>query len=219
VSAPTPTLSWGTPTPGPGARAVPATNTPCASEVSFGTGPGQLRPDTVAILGHELLRRVQEVYAEAGVTLPERQIWVAGEAAYDCEELIVSFTGLRETQIPGWDASAQPQSPCQVPLVASFDVSIVRCIPVPNGTRATPPTPEALAIATDLIVTDSYLLMKSGCRFDLWAADVAYVWNQEHPNGPIYQGLGGMGTEASVVAAPPSGGMQASTLTLATVIG
>jgi hypothetical protein len=143
VSAPTPTLSWGTPTPGPGARAVPATNTPCASEVSFGTGPGQLRPDTVAILGHELLRRVQEVYAEAGVTLPERQIWVAGEAAYDCEELIVSFTGLRETQIPGWDASAQPQSPCQVPLVATFDISIDAvcsdCRMAPGPRRPLPP--------------------------------------------------------------------------------
>jgi hypothetical protein len=219
VSAPTPTLSWGTPTPGPGARAVPATNTPCASEVSFGTGPGQLRPDTVAILGHELLRRVQEVYAEAGVTLPERQIWVAGEAAYDCEELIVSFTGLRETQIPGWDASAQPQSPCQVPLVATFDVATVRCVPVPNGTRATPPTPEALAAATDLLTTDAYLLMKSGCRFDLWGADVAYIWDQDHPNGPPYNGRGGMGTEAVVTAAPPSGGMQAVVLALTSVIG
>jgi hypothetical protein len=31
--------------------------------------------------------------------------------------------------------------------------------------------------------------------------------------------LGGMGTEATVVAQPPSGGMQAVTLSLTTVIG
>jgi hypothetical protein len=54
--------------------------------------------------------------------------------------------------------------------------------------------------------------MKSGCRLDLWGFDVAYVWDQAHPDGPPYTGLGGMGTEATVVAQPPSGGLQAVVL-------
>jgi hypothetical protein len=69
---------------------------PCG-EVSFdATRPGSIDPVMLANAGHILLERVRAVYAEAGVPLPDRQLWTAGESAYDCEQLVVSLMSLTQ---------------------------------------------------------------------------------------------------------------------------
>lgn len=164
-------------------------------------------PQSLVRIGHALLERVQLVYAEAGVALPSRQIWIAGEGVYDCEQLIVAFMSLREGLV---GSDSEPRQPCDVPVVATFKITVVRCIPVMDS-RGNLPTPEAISASTDVLAVDAYLLMKSGCKFDMYGADIIPPL---HPSA-----LGGMGVDLRVVAEEASGGMQAVSLTLETVIG
>jgi len=179
---------------------------PCADNV--------VDPQALVRIGHALLARVQSVYADYGIALPSRQIWIAGEGAYDCEQLIVSFTGLREGIINADGRSVTvPSSPCDVPVIATFQIVVVRCVPVPEmrSNVLVPPSPEALSDATDVLAVDAYLLMKSGCKFDMFGADI------EPPLD--VSALGGMGVDLRVEVQEASGGMQAVTLYLDTVIG
>ena len=161
-------------------------------------------PTSISTIGHKLLDRVVCLYDYYGVALPERRIWVAGEVPYDCNQLIVSLDSLAEGLV---NTENQPQSPCNVPINATFNVTVVRCYPVPQ--KGGPVSPEVLAEAADKIAIDAYLLMKlSGC-LDMHGADTA-----DNPSQ-----LGGMGTEASISISNAEGGVQAVTLELTTVVG
>jgi hypothetical protein len=158
-------------------------------------------PTTVAKLGELLLHRVEEVYREAGVDLPDRRIWAVGEVPFDCNQLIVSLDGLREGLI---NTENQVPSPCEVPVMAEFNITVVRCAPVPDS-RGNPPTPKQYADFAAITSTDAYLLMKASCSFDLFGALI--------PGYP-----GGMGVEASVSISNAQGGVQAVTLNLVTLV-
>lgn len=179
---------------------------PCADYV--------VDPYSLVKVGRALLARVQAVYAAAGVTLPSRQLWLAGDSAFDCEQLVVAFTNLREGMLDADARSATvPSRPCDVPVIASFQITVVRCVPTPEtrGNAMVPPTELALADATDILATDAYLLMKSGCKFDMFGADIEPALDPS--------ALGGMGVDLRVEVQEASGGMQAVTLYLDTVIG
>ena len=76
------------------------------------------------------------MYAQAEVPLPERRVWVIGEGVYDCEQLIVAFTGLGEGMI---NTETGPRSPCHVPVNATFKITVVRCVPTADA-RGNSPT-------------------------------------------------------------------------------
>jgi hypothetical protein len=173
---------------------------PCASTVqSLRDAPWF--PDSAGIIGRALLDRIQAIYATFGVELPKRQVWSVGEVPPDCDQLVVSLQSLDEGVIAG-----EIPSPCEVPVNATYTVSVSRCHPVDPKGGAT--NPEVLGKAADAAARDAYLLMKlSGC-LDMYGADV-----------PGSGQIGGMGTEASVEISGPQGGMVTTTLTLKTVIG
>jgi hypothetical protein len=162
-------------------------------------------PFVLPKIARALLDRVRAVYAEAAIDLPSRQIWTIGEPVYDCEELVVSLIDLSE----GLTQGDSPQSPCVVPINATFKVTVVRCAPVPDN-RGNPPTPDALMRAADESAVDAYLLMKSSCKFDMWGADV---------DGLDPSALGGLGVNASIEVVEAQGGMQGVALNIVTVIG
>ena len=179
---------------------------PCADNV--------IDPTALSRIGRALLARVQAVYASYGVALPSRQLWNVGEPVYDCEQLVVSLMSLREGLI---DTDARsvtvPSAPCDVTVIGVFQVVVVRCIPVPEtrGTTLVTPTPEVIADSADVLSTDAYLLMKSGCKFDMFGADIV---------PPLHHSaLGGMGVDVRVEIQEASGGFQAVVLNLETVIG
>lgn len=163
-------------------------------------------PQVLSRVGRELLARVQTVYADAGVALPERQLWTVGAVPYDCGMLAVSLSSLREGVGIG---DAEVQRPCEVTVAATFRVIVVRCVPVPDS-RGNPPTPERIAAAADTLATDAYLLMRSACKLDMWAAGL-----RPAPHPSVF---GGMGVNATVEVEDASGGAQAVVLTLETVI-
>jgi hypothetical protein len=152
-----------------------------------------------------LMDRVIQVYYDAGVDLPDRKIVTLGEPVYDSEQLVVSFTDMSEGLVQGED----PQSPCYIPVNATFKITVVRCAPVADN-RGNPPTPEQLNAATYTSLIDAYLLMKSSCRFDMWGSDV---------DGLPPSALGGMGVNVTVDVIEAQGGMQGVALNVTTVLG
>ena len=158
-------------------------------------------PGSIATIGRKLLERVECLYKEFGVSLPDRRIWTVGEVPYDCNQLIVSLDSLAEGLV---NTENQPPNPCHVPVNATFNITVVRCYPVDPKGNAT--APDVLAKAADLAAKDAYLLLKlSGC-LDMYGADTGV-------------GSGGMGTEASISISNAQGGVQAVTLELTTVVG
>jgi hypothetical protein len=181
-------------------------------EVTFDPAkPTAIDPYLLAESSRILLQRVQGVYAEAGVPLPARQLWTTGESAYDCEQLVVALMSLRSGAHPYAFTRAAAPPKCVVFVVATYHISVVRCVPTPDD-RGTPPSPEELAKAADAVAVDAYLLLKASCRFDLWgAADEGNSWN--------YDDGGDMGTESLVEIETAAGGLQAARLQLSTTIG
>lgn len=179
---------------------------PCADIFDKKTDPKKDGPRALVRIGHALRDRVVAIYEQAGIDLPERRVWVIGEGVFDCEQLIVAFTGLSEGLI---NAENPQRSPCEVFVNATFKITVVRCVPTADA-RGNSPLVADMDAATDLSVIDAYLLMKSSCRFDMYGADVIGL----HPSA-----LGGMGVESSVEIEEPQGGFQAVTLNITTVIG
>jgi hypothetical protein len=174
-------------------------------------------PTSVAAIGRELVRRVEMLYADHGVSLPTRRIWAAGSVPPECEQLVVSFTGLREGLIEGDNA---PNRPCETLVVAEFKVRVSRCVPVGDDV-GNPPSPEEIGAAADMLSTDSYLLVKlAGCYFDLFSLG-------SPGGGRVVYGVdgsrqiipGGMGVDISLEVEDPQGGMQSVVLTLSMVVG
>jgi hypothetical protein len=177
---------------------------PCQNEAYTG-----LDPRSLVLISQALLQRVNQVYADAGINLPARQIRAVGEdQPLECNMVMVAATGLREGVVEG-----EPQpSPCSSSIVATFKISVARCYPTGDA-RGNPPSPDQIAAASDEAAVDAYLLMKTACMFDMWGADL-------EARGLLHKSaLGGMGVEASVSFEGPDGGVVVTTLTLSTVIG
>jgi hypothetical protein len=150
-------------------------------------------PRSAATIGRQLLTAVEQVYLEAGIALPDRHLWTAGEVAWDCELVAVSLDSLRGDEQPNWNSPGVTPgiSPCERPVVAVYRISVVRCVPVPSDGGKLP-TPEQVALSADMTAIDAYLLQKSSCKLDFWG------WDQDPPN---------------------QGGMQGVTLVLTGVVG
>jgi hypothetical protein len=170
-------------------------NTPCWGTIA------DIDPKTVAKIGKLLLERVIAIYKEAGVPLPARQLWAVGDVPYECNMLLVSLEGLSEGLL---NTENSVPNPCDTPVIAEFNITVVRCAPVPDS-RGTPPSPEKYAEAAEITSTDAYLLMKAACSLDMFGALI-----------PGF--VGSMGVESSVSIESAQGGVQAITLTLRTVV-
>lgn len=167
-------------------------------------------PDALSIIGRELLQRVEQIYEEIGVDLPDKRVWLLGQPIVDCAQLAVSLSSLAEGQP---EANAQVSRPCTVPINATFQVSVFRCVPT-EGVRGSLPSSEAIGMAADELSRDAYILMYLASCLDMFGADV-YPQDQRD----FYTAaLGGRGVEANVEISEALGGFQGAVLTLTTVI-
>lgn len=138
-----------------------------------------------------IVERVVAGYEAAGVSLPERRYWTMQAAAWDCEQMVVSFV---QSYIgPVGDEAAQPQR-CDSPRTAVVDVQVVRCVPGLQA-RGRAPTPEQIEEAARALGIDAWLLLDISSDFDQWSLA-----------GP------GMGVIATVDVGEPQSNYQAVTL-------
>jgi hypothetical protein len=110
---------------------------------------------------------VEDHYAAAGVTLPQRRLITPGlprQAAWDCAALIVGLNAIRTGQHPAarpgvvQQVSGAPYSAVGV-RHAVFAVQVVRCIPTVDSRGA--PSPAAITAAGVEALTDAGLLSQA----------------------------------------------------------
>lgn len=112
--------------------------------------------DQLYTIAQDLLEAVVDVYATAGVSLPDRQVVVEGLPAWDCESVMVSlrrvFRGLPNIQ------SAQQTLLCAGVRTAEYHISIIRCASTPDD-DGNPPTPTTIQGFSKPILTDAWVLV------------------------------------------------------------
>lgn len=153
-------------------------------------------PERVRFVADQIMEKVIDVFAVAGVPLPDRKLITVGEPVHDCEELVVVFASLSK----GAPGSEEEVQRCDAATSGSFQVHLVRCFPMPTGRGLVPPTSEALTENAYAKMTDAWLLTMAG---DELANDPMISWG-----GLIQQ----------TVASEPSGGYSAVVMSLQIVI-
>ena len=141
----------------------------------------------------DILQVVVDRYAHHSVTLPSRQYWMAGQEAFDCEQLVVSFQQLYIGP-PGDEATA-PQR-CNSPRSAVLKATVVREIPTSSG-KGLVPASDKLEQGSYIAAVDAWVLLDCVAFLDQWEATGAF-------------GLGVIGT---VDIPSPEGGFQAVSAT------
>lgn len=169
---------------------------------------------TEAIIGHisddakglaDLMQKVLDttvaVFESYSIPIPDRKYFTFGDAAIDCEQIVVSFIQLY-IGTPG-DEATQPQ-PCSAPRTAVLRVQIARQYPslMSNGKA---PTDESLQTYTVLAACDAWALMESVRDFDSWTDDFG-------------RPLGNTGVIATVEGATPEGGYMATNMLLTLMV-
>lgn len=145
-----------------------------------------------------VLDRVVDVYANAGVDLPERRYWTLASTPADCEQVVVIFV---QAYIgPPGDEATQPQR-CDGPMTASLQVQVTRCIPTISA-KGRPPTLEQIQAGAAPLVVDAYVLLRAAAELEQWDAGEGY----------------GLGVIATVDAGEPQGGFQAVTMNISMAI-
>jgi len=111
-----------------------------------------------------VLERVQSVYQSYNVSLPNRQYWMIGEPALDCEQVVVAFDQLY-LGTPG-DEIAQPNR-CNVPRTATFRILVSREVAI-VGVNGRPPSGDKIQQTSVLPTIDAWILMETVREFDMW---------------------------------------------------
>lgn len=129
--------------------------------------------DDIFLYSQELLECIVQVYAESGVSLPEKRYTTVGgigTTPHDCEQLTISWEQAY-SGLPG--DQSQELVACDGPVTSVFVVELVRCIPsdlnvVKRGARSTsatltPEVPtETREQTSKTQMRDAYLLRTAG---------------------------------------------------------
>lgn len=134
-----------------------------------------------------VLETIVSTFISYGVPLPSRQYWNVGQAAVDCEQLVVSLMQIYLG--PPGDQASLPQR-CNMPRTAVLGVSLARTVPV-VGQNGRPPMADKIQEAAQISAIDGYVMMQSMNLFDQWEP-----------------GNFGLGVIATVDIPPPEGGFQ-----------
>lgn len=157
---------------------------------------------SIVTMMDKILARIEEGFAGHGVELPERRYWTLSTPAADCEQLVVSFN---QAYIgPPGDEASEPQR-CDAPRTAQIDIQVLRCIPVPTGSRGRAPDAATIQKASEKQAIDAWVLLDIACTLDTWDDPSGFV-------GPGY------GVIATVDAGEAQGAFQGPTMHLTTVI-
>ena len=157
-------------------------------------------PDDAKILINHMERLLDAVvglYEQQGIPLPARRFWMLGPTApEDCEQVVVSFIQTY-LGVPG-DSAAEAQQ-CNVPCTGVFNVHITRDYPIGTVGKAIPA--EQIIEASKWAAIDTNVL----------------IWGLNDLN-IAQDGYSGPGVIATVNVAPPSGGVQTTTLNISMTI-
>jgi hypothetical protein len=133
--------------------------------------------------------------------LPDRRLIAAGDPgsqAWDCEQLVVSLTGIgfgpaQDSAPPVTPRAGSPASILSV-RHAVFNIALVRCIPGPTGRSATPPSVEALNAAGERYMIDAGMLSQ------------ALVWWASRTIKSVLPGDGASSVQLGVIEAGEAAG-------------
>jgi hypothetical protein len=134
-----------------------------------------------------VLDSVVNTFLSYGVPLPHRQYWTLGQAAVDCDQLVVTLSQIYLG--PPGDQASIPQR-CEVARSAVMTITVAREIPT-VGLNGRAPSPEKISQAAEISAVDAWVLISSINTFDQWEP------------GSI-----GVGVIATVDIPPPEGGYQ-----------
>jgi hypothetical protein len=112
----------------------------------------------------EVLQRIVDTFESHNVPLPSRKYWTVGQAAIDCEQLVVTLIQIYLG--PPGDQASSPQR-CNMPRTAVMTVTLAREIPV-VGQNGRPPSAEKIEQAARISAIDAYTMMQSMNLFDVW---------------------------------------------------
>lgn len=156
-------------------------------------------PDVTNIVDFmdSVLERVVDTFESSNVPLPARQYWTVGQAAIDCEQLVVTLIQIYLG--PPGDQASSPQR-CNMPRTAVMSVTIAREIPT-VGQNGRPPSAEKISQAAQISAIDAYTLMQAINLLDIWE-----------------DGGFGLGVIATADIAEPQGGFQTVNLQLTMAI-
>jgi len=125
---------------------------------------------TIRTMAETILAAVQDHYAATSpaVSLPERQYIAPGspdQIAWDCEQLVVSVTGIGWGQAPSAGQSPSPKIGAQVSATAIrhviYDVALVRCTPTEGDPDTGLPNAADIHAAGLAYMTDMGLLSQA----------------------------------------------------------
>lgn len=105
-----------------------------------------------------ILDAVVAAFGQQGVALPDRRYLHIGQAAHDCEQLVVSFEQMY-IGTPG-DQAQLPQK-CDAPWSVVFSVQLVRCVPG-VGRAGAAPTEADLTTNAVTMMQDAAILFDAG---------------------------------------------------------
>lgn len=108
-----------------------------------------------AVMEHIRLK-INAVFEQADVSLPDRQYLTVGAEAHDCEQLTVSF---RQMYLGGPGDQAETPQKCNSPRSIVLTIQLVRKVAMPPSARNTTPAASAINDVTLGRVTDAWLLM------------------------------------------------------------
>ncbi len=139
-----------------------------------------------------LLDRTVEIFEANGVPLPTRRFWCLGQATEDCEQVAVVY---QQTTLGLPGAQQQEPLPCNATRFFTVQLQVTRNYPI--GLNGNPPTATQIQESSRWGASDATILIDN---------------LQEYNRTPL--GTPGGGVLATVAVAPPSGGVQTTTLTL-----
>lgn len=152
----------------------------------------------LANLLQHILDVTVQVYETLGMPTPARQYWTIGEAAIDCEQIVVSFTQMY-VGLPG-DEAVTPRR-CNDPRSATINIQVARQFPSVSES-GTAPSADVIQTYSTLAAYDAWVLMEAVREMDSWVDE----FGRPTALGP--------GVIATVDAATAEGGYQATNLTL-----
>lgn len=137
------------------------------SNPDYTQAPVQPRVATLMSMSQEILLRLRNLAAGAGISLPDRQLVHMSTVPVDCEQVVVAFGG--------WvgDPAAAGMTVClNFRWCAQVGIAICRCTPATPSRTASAPPVDKMNAAAQIASDDAELLIELAMSFGEVGADL-----------------------------------------------
>ncbi len=158
-----------------------------------------MNPNTLALMGPQLLANVAADLAAAGLAVPSRQVFAHGQPVRDCDQLAVWIQKVEAGG--GGSTSPRPgQGPTYGPItqIVTWGIDLTVC-----GSEVTP-TPDVAAVNADGVLGSKYLWTMSRLLADRYKAGSMFA--------PIVPSMTDSGRGLTITGS--SGGMDGAMVTV-----